>query len=213
MGTNPFIDRGHDLQEEQVAPEEHVESDVVLGDRISTMGPSQPLASREGSTPPPHLPVAGVAESASVLVAGVHGGAGVSTLVDLLDGYGVDTGRAWPSPNPWVNGSSSGGVLLVARTHARGRAAARAVLTAWHAGAYVRGVPLLGVCLVDDAPKLSKEQVSDIKKLTAMAPHGWHMPWQEVLRHEVEPTASSGRVTRMLKSIRNHADKIGTSKG
>lgn len=213
MGSNPFIDRGRDLQEEQITPEEHIESDVVLGDRVSTVGPALPLATRENSAPVDELPVKAGIEVAPVLLAGVHGGAGVSTLLHLLGDYGVDTGRSWPAPNPWVSSSTSGGVLLVARTHARGMSAARAVLTAWHAGAYAQGLPLLGLCLIDDAPRLSKDQIGHIKKLTAMAPHGWHMPWQEAFRYELEPESRTGRINRMLKSIRHHADKFGTPKG
>lgn len=212
MGTNPFIDRGRELPEEQPTIEPEIERDVAFGDRISTLGPSQPLAVRPDAPMSDELPVKAVEQPAPVLLAGVHGGAGVSTLEHLLTGYGVDTGRTWPGPNPWLTAQFPGAVLLCARTHARGLVAAREVLTAWHAGAYALGLPLLGLCLIDDGPKLTKDQIGQIKKLAAMAPHGWHMPWQESLRHQLEPSSTTGRAARVLRSVRHHADKVGQSK-
>lgn len=213
MGSsNPFIDRSRPEPEEAATPEAAVEDDIVFGSRISTTGPSQPLARIPDAQPTPVLPLSPLESTAKILVAGTHGGAGVTTLVRLLGETAGDLHRSWPTPNPWVTSSAPGGVLLCARTHAHGLASARAVLTAWHAGAYVTGLPLLGVCLIDDAPRLSKEQITQVKRLTAMAPHGWHMPWQEPFRHELEPSSPSGRVNRMLRSIRHRADQLGQPK-
>ena len=212
MGSsNPFIDRSR-VEPEATPAEEPMEDDVVLGSRVSTTGPRHPLAVRDGVDAIDTLPLSPLEAMSAVLVAGVHGGAGATTLAQLLGENATDTRRTWPTPNPWLNGPTTGGVLLCARTHARGLDAARAVLTVWHAGAYATGLPLLGICLIDDAPRLSKEQITEIKRLTAMAPHGWHLPWQEPFRHELEPSSPPGRVSRMLRSIRTHADRLGRTK-
>ena len=209
MGSsNPFIDRGR-VEPEAAPVEEPMEDDVVLGSRVSTTGPRYPLAVREGVDAVDALPLSPREAMVAVLVAGVHGGAGATTLALWLGEDAAETRRTGPTPNPWLTGPTAGGVLLCARTHARGLDSARSVLTAWHAGAYATGLPLLGICLIDDAPRLAKEQIAEIKRLTAMAPHGWHMPWQESFRHELEPSSPSGRVSRMLRSIRTHADRLG----
>lgn len=212
MGSsNPFIDRSR-VEPEAAPVEDAIENDVVLGSRISTTGPRHPLAVRDGVDAAGALPISPLQATAPILVAGTHGGAGATTLVQLLGEGAADTYRTWPAPNPWLNGPPTGGVLLCARTHARGIDSARAVLSAWHAGAYATGLPLLGICLTDDAPRLSKGQIGEIKRLTAMAPHGWHLPWQEPFRHELEPSSPPGRVSRMLRSIRTHADRLGRTK-
>lgn len=99
----------------------------------------------------------------------------------------------------------------MARSHRAGLLSAREILTAWHAGAYADGLELMGILILDDAPRLSKGQVAEIKSLTAMAPRGWHMPWQESLRMTAPSDAPlSARAKWTLSRVRHHATQGGT---
>ncbi|MEE1652169.1 DUF6668 family protein [Brachybacterium sp. J144] len=193
------------------AIEPAVERDVVLGEGVETSGPKQPLA-RRAVAEPSLLPLSTSAGTASVRIVGTHGGAGGSTLAELLgEALAEDAGHIWPRPQIWVPESATGSVLLLARTHHSGLESLREVLTSWHAGAYDEGLPLLGVCLVDDAPHLVKAQITEIKALTAMSPRGWHVPWQESLR--IAPpseVAVPARIRWTLSRIRHHATHRGT---
>lgn len=212
MTTNPFTNRV--AVEEQPAEEPAIEDDVVLGSQVETSGPKRPLARRDESEPAPRLPVVESTSTALVRVVTTHGGAGGSTLADLLgDALADDAGAFWPMAHPWVPESTDGRILLVARTHRAGLLALREVLTAWHADAYRSGLPLMGVCLVDDGPRMEKSQIAEIKALTAMSPHGWHVPWQESLRTIAPSEASlSARVKWTLSRVRHHATRSGTHK-
>lgn len=209
MTTNPFTNRV--TIEEQPAEEPAIEDDVVLGSQVETSGPKQPLAQRGDAEAAAQLPLGANNSTASLRVVTVHGGAGGSTLTELLgDALADDTGASWPTPHPWVPESAEGRVLLVARTHRAGLLALREALTAWHAGAYRSGLSLMGVCLIDDAPRLSKSQIAEIKSLTAMSPRGWHVPWQESLRTVAPLEASlSARVKWTLSRVRHHATHGG----
>lgn len=191
--------------------ESEVEPDVVLGQHVETSGPTQPLARRADADPAPILPLSSSESMQPVRVVGTHGGAGASVLAELLGaGLADDTGRLWPQPHPWVPESSGGRVLLVARAHRSGLLSLREVLTAWHAGAYVPGLPLMGICVIDDAPRATKGQAAEIRALTAMSPRGWHMPWQESLRMTAPSEAPlSPRAKWTLSRVRHHATHDG----
>ncbi|MDN5654940.1 MAG: hypothetical protein L0G46_07635 [Kocuria sp.] len=211
MNTNPFTNRLA-VETPPVEEQPEVEADVILGDQVETSGPKQPLAKREDADPGSLLPLSSSDGTGSLRIVGTHGGAGGSTLKELLGGaLADDAGRFWPQPHPWVPESSSGRVLLVARTHRTGLLSLREALSAWHAGAYASGLPLMGACIIDDAPRLTKAQIAEIKSLTAMSPRGWHLPWQESLRMtEPAEAALSARVKWMLSRVRHHATHGGT---
>jgi hypothetical protein len=86
-----------------------------------TDGVPQARIPRWTRRPRPQLGEDRPASSARFWWLGVHGGAGVSTLTQLIPG-GADAFRRWPAPA--VHGGPPG-VVLVCRTHARGMLAAR----------------------------------------------------------------------------------------
>src|SRR5690606_18284474 len=81
-------------------------------------------------------------ETPRLWVVGTHGGAGETTVAELLEGAG--TQRRWPR-------EAHAPVLLVARTHARGLRAAQLAMRAWAAG-QTPPLELIGLLLVADAP-------------------------------------------------------------
>lgn len=206
MATNPFTQRSA-VEDAPTEEQPAVEIDAVLGDQVETSGPKQPLARHSDAEPAPLLPLGNSDGTGALRVVTTHGGAGGSTLTQLLGtALADDMGTLWPQPHPWVPESAGGRVLLVARAHRNGLLALREVLTAWHAGAYATGLPLAGVCVIDDGPRLTKAQVAEIRSLTAMSPHGWHLPWQESLRTTAPADAAlSARTKWTLNRVRHHA--------
>ncbi|MFD8304014.1 hypothetical protein ACFV29_16955 [Streptomyces sp. NPDC059690] len=75
-----------------------------------------------------------------------HGGAGVTSLVEVLGG--VDVGARWPDP---ARGEPRR-VVLVGRTSARGLRSVSQALGSLHDGRAPQGLELLAVVLVADAP-------------------------------------------------------------
>ncbi|MEU4653152.1 DUF6668 family protein [Streptomyces sp. NPDC023723] len=100
---------------------------------------------------------------------GSHGGAGVTTLAEVYGGQ--DCGRNWPGP------ADPPSVLLVARTHAAGLAAAVRALDAVRHGETPPGLDLAAVVLVADAPgRLPRPLVQRVRLLeSAVGVH--HVPW------------------------------------
>ncbi|WP_237519223.1 hypothetical protein [Streptomyces sp. HUCO-GS316] len=75
-----------------------------------------------------------------------HGGAGVTSLVEVLGG--VDVGARWPDPSR----GEPRRVVLVGRTSARGLRSVSQALGALNDGRAPQGLDLLAVVLVADAP-------------------------------------------------------------
>jgi hypothetical protein len=100
---------------------------------------------------------------------GTHGGAGVSTLAAVYGGH--DCGRDWPGP------ADPTSVLLVARTHAAGLAAARGTVEAFRRGEAPRGLDLDAVVLVADAPgRLPKPLAQRVKAIESVI-DVYRVPW------------------------------------
>ena len=105
---------------------------------------------------------------------GAHGGAGESTLEQLLSGSRA-ADHAWPiSPDP----ARPAATMLVARTSYTGLRAAQRALCDWGSGSVV--VDLLGLVLIADAPgKLPKELRGLVDLIDGAAPGTtWLLPWQ-----------------------------------
>ncbi|WP_298991880.1 DUF6668 family protein [uncultured Pseudokineococcus sp.] len=119
---------------------------------------------------------------------GAHGGAGTSTLHRAAK-VGRDHGRIWPP------GSTP--VLLVARTHGHGLAAARQALRQ-HGTAHVRGL-----VLVADAPgRLPRPLHQQVRVLSGAGPQLWQVPFFDPWR--LEPTtAPDRRITDLLSRMTN----------
>lgn len=137
-----------------------------------TAGPAAP---QPGITAPTHgLGVVDVPVDDRLWVAGVHGGAGETTLAVALTGTGTD--RRWP------RAATGARVLLVARTHLSGLRAAQRAAQQWAAG-QAPAVELLGIALVPDAPGRLPKELRDFAQIVAGGyPRSWSLPWEEGLR-------------------------------
>jgi hypothetical protein len=115
---------------------------------------------------------------------GVHGGAGVSTLLRTIGGGG-DAHRRWPD----IQGADSGvHVLLVARADFRGVTAAQAALQEWHSGLAPASTTIVGLALMADAPTKPPVSIRDrIRVLTGAVDQSWEVPWIEEWREGGKP--------------------------
>jgi len=128
-----------------------------------------------------------------LFVVGAHGGAGETTIASWTGGRAAD--RRWPVSATWSTPSNQPrpdgrpvDLVLVARTHARGLAAAREVLTQWAAGRLPTN-QLRGLVLIPDAPGRLPTQLAEQARLIAGgAPHAWLLPWLDQLRLSTDPT-------------------------
>ncbi|SER82444.1 DUF6668 family protein [Streptomyces qinglanensis] len=127
---------------------------------------------------------------------GAHGGAGTSTLAELVGGSDLE--RRLPDPAQ----GEPGRMLLVARTHASGLRAASRALEALHSGRHPAGVDLLAVVLVADAPgRLPLHLMQRIRVLRSVA-DVHRVPWIPAWRGEKRSGA-------LPKSVRLLAELAG----
>ncbi|MFI7411020.1 DUF6668 family protein [Streptomyces sp. NPDC049627] len=100
---------------------------------------------------------------------GTHGGAGVSTLAAVYGGH--DCGRNWPGP------ADPPSVLLVARTHAAGLAAALGTVEVFRRGEAPHGLDLDAVVLVADAPGRLPRPLAERVKVIESVIDVYRVPW------------------------------------
>ncbi|TWE07368.1 DUF6668 family protein [Rudaeicoccus suwonensis] len=181
-----------------VVADEPLERDALLGSRVHVSGPASPTG-WHGAAAPQGLARGPVAPGTQDLihVVGLHGGAGTSTVTALLGERAADAGTTVPVGEHLV-------VLLVARTHAAGLAAIRTAGQAFTAG-QLQDVRLLGLVLVDDGPRISRDHQRAIKPLLGVLPMTWRFGWHEPLRMTSTPagTALPARVRRSMTEIRD----------
>jgi len=109
---------------------------------------------------------------------GAHGGAGESTLEQLLDGSAA-AGHAWPVM-PDVDAPTPRAVL-VARTHASGLRSAQQAATEWAAG--LVDIDLVGLVLIADAPGRLPLVLRDFAHVVCGGvPRSWRLPWVQAWR-------------------------------
>ncbi|MFE2331460.1 DUF6668 family protein [Streptomyces coelicoflavus] len=120
-----------------------------------------------GPVTAPESPGTGAARRFSWV--GAHGGAGVSTLAAVYGGQ--DCGRAWPGP------ADPASVLLVARTHAAGLAAAARTVEDFRRGRTPAGLGLHAVVLVADAPGRLPRPLARSVGLLESAVEVHRVPW------------------------------------
>jgi hypothetical protein len=168
--------------------------------------PLTPLTPQPGVTPPhpaDQLPRRQLTrEELLTLIwwVGAHGGAGETTLEQLLLGSRA-ANHAWPvSPDP----ERPAHTMLVARTSYTGLLAAQHALQDWGSGS----VPaeLDGLVLIADAPgKLPKELRALVGLITSIAPGGtWELPWQAEWRLGRPTLEHASRQTQQLLHHLNH---------
>lgn len=187
-------------------PVEVIEPDAVVGSATASVGPAAPVGTASVAPcmwkPPRMIPT----DPGVLHLQGLHGGAGASTVQALLSGRLAvqDTHTAVPiAPN-----NPSPVVLFVARTHGAGLHAAQRAAATWAAG--VVGIELIGLVLVDDAPRPSKRQVAEARKLTGMLPRLWRVPWAPEWREPgAIPTPAGVRGRRTVAAITEAARAAG----
>jgi len=174
-------------------PPEVVEDSPVLHAEVEArFGPQTPLYISDPQGP--DLPFWQVDTDPALWVVGVHGGSGATTVAALLGSGALELYRYLPVSPP---GAPPARVLLTARTHALGLHYAAGVAAQWATG--TTGIELLGIAVVDDAPRLPPVMVREITRLAGMVPALWHLPWCEQWRTAVAPPTDMPRRTR--KSI------------
>lgn len=196
MTSNPFIP-----QQVEAPPPEVDMRDDLLGDRITLSGPETPEAINSPAPSSAPWPRQEITESAPVVVMGLHGGAGTSTVAALLSGNAVDVGQGWPVAGGWTRPRPELNVLAVCRNHHAGINAGVEFAKQWASGS-LKDSRLLGILVVDDGPKLLEAQKRATKKLGQMTPHGWHLPWIEEWR------ISSPDTQRLPRRIKQTMKKI-----
>jgi hypothetical protein len=132
---------------------------------------------------------------------GVHGGAGETTLAQLLEGS-WETGHAWPQAGRQATELPR--VVLVARTNARGLRAAQRAAIEWASGSVA--VQLHGLVLVADAPGRLPKPLRDFAHVVAGGvPRVWRLPWVEAWRlgEPVCAETAPKAVTAVLDDLRD----------
>ncbi|MEU5629679.1 MULTISPECIES: DUF6668 family protein [Streptomyces] len=124
-----------------------------------------------------------------------HGGAGVTSLVEVLGG--MDVGARWPDPSR----GEPRRVLLVARTSARGLASASQALGALHNGRGPHGLDLLAVVLVADVPgRLPLDLLRRVRVLRSAA-RVLRVPWIPAWRTGDTPRALPRQLDRLAELV------------
>jgi hypothetical protein len=155
-------------------------SSAVLPKPVSgipkTTGPARPQP--HVPMPTASMPVRRVGDRAALWIVGAHGGAGESSVAELVEGW-VPAEHSWPvtddlSPCPCI---------VVARTNVRGLLAAQVGLTQWAASGVGPSARLVGLVLIADAPGKLPAPLRDLAHVVAGgAPRVWHVPWIEAWR-------------------------------
>ncbi|CED91403.1 DUF6668 family protein [Actinomyces succiniciruminis] len=187
MSVNPWIDAPPPALAEPERGSEGSEDQAIV---VPRWAPGAEVEAVGGLSSHP------VQEPGGLWVVGAHGGAGTSTLADLL-GAG-DAGTSWPTS---VSGTVR--VLVVARTHASGIERAREVGIQWAAGG-LAGVELVGVVWVADAPgRLPRPLREPLELASGAFPVGFHVPWVGAWRITVPASADAAPrdVRRTLRQI------------
>lgn len=202
MSANPWIQ----LPDTDVDAAEQGASDAPVVPRADLI---PPVAPQSGVTMPrvadrfPRREVyARLEQEARLWWVGVHGGAGESTLEQLLEGSRA-AGHAWPIV-PADEGARPARVVLVARTHARGLRAAQLAATEWASGDVP--VDLQGLVLLADAPGRLPKPLKEFARLVAGGvPQVWHLPWVESWRigEAVSEDTAPKDVARLLEHLRS----------
>ncbi len=188
--VNPFLPP----PEQVAAVPEPVVLDPLLGKDLAATGPARPIGL--DAPPGPGLARAFTGPDTRTRVVGLHGGAGASTIAHLLgERVAVDAGQKVPL-------GAAPRVLFVARTHAAGVAAVRHAGRVW-AAHQLDDVTVLGLVLVDDGPRIGREQLSACQAVMRVFPRTWRIGWVEPWRTQLvpDPRAAPLRTRRTLHQL------------
>lgn len=200
--SNPFT------QAPPEEPENTVElRDEVLGDQTIVTGPAAPLPSVSAPADMAPWPRTPISDHRLITVAGLHGGAGTSTVATMLGDQAFDAGTGWPVAAGWVRPLPTLNVVVVARTHQVGLEAAEDFTQQWISG-QVTDSHLLGLVLVDDAPKLMDQQRRAVRRLLRKVPMGAHLPWVENWRiQSPDFTNPPKRLQKIIRTFHTQAEE------
>lgn len=185
-----------------VVVDERLEPDELMGERLAIEGPPVPVDLDLGDRPRT-LRRASMPADGRLFVVNLHGGAGATTVTRLLgESHAIDADRVVPQlalPTPPR-------VLFVARTHGSGLAAAKAAAQEWAAGD-LRDIELIGLVLVADGPKLTRQLRADALAVAGLTPRCWRIGWQEQWREQATPDTSKlpARLRKVLGDIQTRA--------
>lgn len=139
-----------------------------------------------------------------VQVVGLHGGAGTSTMAALIGPAAIDCGAGLDNV---VDVTVP--VLFVTRSHARGLDLALRIGQQF-AARNLDPLPVLGLCVIHDAPSLSKGLARALRSVERSLPNCWTLPWNEDVRHDpaLPPAADRGRMARDVRRILRKAGRL-----
>jgi hypothetical protein len=196
VSGNPWVqspDRGAERSEQESTP---------AATRVTPVLPALAPQAASVAAPRQGFPRRGVdltGPPVSVWWVGAHGGAGESTLEQLLEGSRAN-GHAWPDTG---ERAAPPPVIVVARTNARGLRAAQLAATEWASGSVA--VQLHGLVLIADAPGRTPKPLRDFAQVVAGAfPRVWRLPWVEAWRlgEPVSPETTPKAVSDLLEELR-----------
>ncbi|GAA1707606.1 hypothetical protein GCM10009745_64350 [Kribbella yunnanensis] len=165
---------------------------------LTPRGPSAPQHGVPAPAEDQRLPKFAIPAADTLWWVGAHGGAGESTMAQLLPGTRAANHR-WPIPPPPVPTP----VILVARTNGSGLRAAQRAATEWASGV-VQGVAVLGLVLIADASGRLPRVLDDFADIVGGGvPRVWELPWIEEWRRGEAPTPENtpDEVFEVLESI------------
>ncbi|WP_454778732.1 DUF6668 family protein [Georgenia muralis] len=131
---------------------------------------------------------------------GTHGGAGESTLAELVPEWRA-ADHAWPLV---VNSATAAPAVLVARSTVRGLRAAQLAATQWASG-IVPHATVLGLVVIADTPGRTPRAIRDlIKVIGGGVPRVWHLPWVESWRlgEDVSLDTAPREVRQVVSDLR-----------
>lgn len=196
MTSNPFIP-----QPAEAPPQEVDVADDLFGDRITMSGPETPEAINATAPATEPWTRQEVTDWEPVVVMGLHGGAGTSTVASFFGDQATDVGLGWPIAGGWTRPRPELNVVAVCRNHRAGIEAGMEFAKQWASGS-LQDSRLLGIVIVDDGPKLLEAQKKATKRLGQMTPHGWHVPWIEEWRISPPDTQRlPRRIKQTMKKI------------
>lgn len=177
------------------------------GRRAAPQPPTGPRAPQPAVPAPDavdRLPRRPVTVRAAPWWVGVHGGAGETTLAQLLPGSRA-ADHGWPQllKQSGDDEETPVQVVLVARSNLRGLTAAQRAATEWASGV-VAGVEVLGLVIIADAPGRLPRPLKDLAALVVGGvPRAWQLPWSDPWRvGEVEEASAPKEVRRLLADVR-----------
>ncbi|MFE9607888.1 DUF6668 family protein [Streptomyces sp. NPDC006012] len=134
-----------------------------------------------------------------------HGGAGATTLAELLGG--VDVGARWPEP---ARGEPRR-IVLVGRTSAQGLKSVSQALGALNDGKAPQGLELVAVVLVADTPGRLPLSLLRRVRIIRSATHVHRVPWVPAWRVGGRPRALPRQLSTLAHLVGNDLHPEGTT--